>query len=64
MTAESAQKIRELEADRKGAQERLYQQFLSTRMTVQEYENRVRQIDVKFARDEAVIILDAIMQNQ
>ena len=64
MTAESAQKIRELEIDRKKAQERLFRQFATSPMTVMDYESRSRAIDMKFAREEALIILAAIMQNQ
>lgn len=65
MTAESVRQMRELEAERKNMQEQLYQRFIaSTPMTVMDYEARSRAIDMKYAREEAFIILDAIMQNQ
>ena len=64
MTAESAQKLRDLEADRKAAQERLFRLFIDSPMTVQDFERRSRQIDMKFAREQAMIILEAIMQTE
>lgn len=64
MTAESVQKLRALEAERKEAQEQLFIKFMRSLMTVKDYENRSYYIDMKFAREEAFIILAAIMENE
>lgn len=64
MTAESVRQMRELEAERKSVQEQLYRQFVASPMTVMDYENRSRHIDMRYAREEAFIILDAIMRNE
>lgn len=65
MTPESAQKLRELEAERKVAQERLFRHFIdSPCMTVLDYEHRSQTINTKFAREQAMIILEAIMQTE
>lgn len=64
MKLESKQALKQLEADRKAAQQRLYVLFLTSPMTVLDFENRSRSIDMKFAREEAYIILAAIMENE
>ena len=64
MKSESKQELIQMEADRKAAQQRLYVLFLASPMTVADFENRSRNIDMKFAREEAFIILEAIMQER
>lgn len=62
MTAESIQKLRALEEERKEAQTQLFVKFMHSLMTVKDYEHRSYYIDMRFAREEAYIILEAIMQ--
>lgn len=64
MTHESAQKLRALEEERKEAQTQLFVKFMNSLMTVKDYENRSCYIDMRFAREEAYIILAAIMENE
>ena len=64
MKSESKQELIQMEADRKAAQQRLYALFLASPMTVADFEKRSRSIDMKFAREEAFIILEAIMNNE
>ena len=64
MSPEKRAALLQLEADRKRAQDRLYQLFLSTPMTVGEFKRREDYINTKFAREEALIILEAIMQTE
>ena len=64
MKLESKQELIRLEIERQAAQARLYAMFLASPMTVLDFENRSRNIDMKFAREEAFIILEAIMQDR
>lgn len=64
MTAESIQKLRALEEERKEAQTQLFVKFMNSLMTVKDYERRSYYIDMKFAREQALIILEAIMQTE
>lgn len=56
--------LKALEHDRKRAQKNLYQKFMSSEMTVAQYEKSAEIIDRRYAREQAIVLAKAILNNR
>ena len=63
MSEKRTSTLRSLEAERKLAQQNLYQKFMHSEMTVAHYEHISAKIDRRYAKEQAFALLKAITEN-